>query len=46
MDAGPKPNYFGLPGLLLLLGGLNLGGIASTTLFALITSAAVMTGIN
>ncbi|WP_275041301.1 hypothetical protein [Loktanella sp. S4079] len=36
----------GLPGLLLVLGAFNPGGVVPTTLFALTTSAAVMTGIN
>lgn len=46
MESVSMINNIGMPGLLLLLGGLNPAGIVPTTLFALTTSAAVMTGIN
>lgn len=37
----------GLPGLLLVLGGvLNPGGIVPTALFALTTGAVMLTGMN
>ncbi|SFR42331.1 hypothetical protein SAMN04488005_1762 [Yoonia tamlensis] len=46
MEATSMMTNIGLPGLVLLLGALNPGGIVPTALFTLITSAAVMTGIH